>query len=283
MMMTRSICCRLFGGTHTTCVPWQLALQLLKTVRNQKDMIWVGQHFSRDGNDRTDHLYLEAIWQLVSLSVWAIGFLERLMKECLLTADLIDTPANGNEFQPKLEPVDDTDIFTLEGMFFCILHSLWSGSPTSESKRCPDGSPLDSPILLHLTHPFILPNLIGVIMHVNRFYHSLSALTPKGENSQIARDILMDVIDCSGLDLRGIEDILKVLMPDVRSISGELVYPVPLSQALNLHNRRRSKVVTIKMSSGPCSIPIPTKSGTHTAFIYSDRQTAFVYQGCRSR
>lgn len=67
-----------------------------------------------------------------------------------------------------------------------------------------------------------------MIIHVNRFYHSLTVLTPKGENSQIARDILMDVIGCSGLDLRGIEEILKGIMPDVRSIPGKSIYPVPI-------------------------------------------------------
>ena len=71
-------------------------------------------------------------------------------------------------------------------------------------------------------------------MHVNRFYHSLSALAPKGENSQIARDILMDVIGCSGLDLRGIEEILKGAILDVRSIPGKLIYCpyYPLAQSL---------------------------------------------------
>lgn len=77
--------------------------------------------------------------------------------------------------------------------------------------------------MLHLTHPFILTNLVGVIVHVNRFYHSLSALTPKGENSQIARDILMDVISCSGLDLRGIEEILKGAISDARNIPGKSI------------------------------------------------------------
>jgi len=94
-------------------------------------------------------------------------------------------------------------------------------SSTLENERPLLSSPFDSPILLHLTHPWILKNLIGVIMHVNRFYHSLSALTPKGENSQIARDILMDVINYSGLDLRGIEEILRGTMSDVRSIPGK--------------------------------------------------------------
>ncbi|KAH0830757.1 hypothetical protein J3R83DRAFT_2237 [Lanmaoa asiatica] len=177
---------------------------------------------SRDRNDSTKLCsYPEAIWQLVSLSGWAVSFLERLMKECLSAADVTDLTPTANEFQPKLEPVDDTDVLALDGMFLCIIHSSWSGSPTLENKWPPLSSPFDSPILLHLTHPFILPSLIGVITHVNRFYHSLSALTPKGENSQIARDILMDIIGCSGLDLRGIEEVLKGAMPDTRHISGD--------------------------------------------------------------
>ncbi|KAF8559768.1 hypothetical protein OG21DRAFT_1402239 [Imleria badia] len=143
---------------------------------------------------------LEAIWQLVSLSGWAVSFLAKLVEECLFAADLADLTASTNDLQPKLEPVDDTNILSLD-----------------ESKP-PLSSPFDSPILLHLTHPFILTNLIAVITHVNRFYHSLSELTPKGENSKIARDILMDVIGCSGLNLRGIEDILKGVVPDARNI-----------------------------------------------------------------
>lgn len=103
-------------------------------------------------------------------------------------------------------------------------------SPTLETQRPLLSSPFDSPILLHLTHPWILTNLIAVIAHVNRFYHSLSALTPKGENSQIARDILMDVINYSGLDLRGIEEILvKSALPDARSIPGKSYSLFPLS------------------------------------------------------
>lgn len=156
-----------------------------------------------------------------------MGFLERLIKECLFAADLADLPPSENELQPKLEPVDDADILTLEGMLLSTVHAHRHGSPTSESKR-PLSSPFESPILLHLTHPFALTNLTGVIMHVNRFHHSLSALTPKGENSQIARNILMDVIGCSGLDLRGIEEIFKSAIADARSIPGKSICSVAI-------------------------------------------------------
>lgn len=196
------------------------------------DMIWVGQH-SLARYDHTDQFYQEAIWQLVSLSIWAVSFLERLVKECLFVADSTDMTPNVNEFQPKLEPIDDAGIFALDGTLLYVLHVFLGGSLVPESKQLSSSSPLDSPVLLHLVHPFILPNLIGVIIHVNRFYHLLSVLTPKGENSQMARDILMDVIDCSGLDLRGIEEILKGTHPDVRSIPGKLIYLSKFRQSPN--------------------------------------------------
>ncbi|KAG8217710.1 hypothetical protein J3R82DRAFT_5866 [Butyriboletus roseoflavus] len=64
-----------------------------------------------------------------------------------------------NEFQPKLEPVDDANVLALDG-----------------------------------------------------------------ENSQIARDILMDVIGCSGLDLRGIEEILKSALLDAQSLTEQIFH-----------------------------------------------------------
>ena len=67
--------------------------------------------------------YAEAIWQLVSLSGWAVSFLEKLVKECLFAADLADITPSPNELQPKLEPVDDTDVLALDGMFLCIVHA----------------------------------------------------------------------------------------------------------------------------------------------------------------
>lgn len=45
------------------------------------------------------------------------------MKECLSAADLTDLTPNTNEFQPKLEPVEDLDVLTMDGTLLCILHS----------------------------------------------------------------------------------------------------------------------------------------------------------------
>lgn len=52
-----------------------------------------------------------------------MGFLEKLVKECLYAADLADLAPSANEFQPKLEPVDDKDVLALDGKFLCITHA----------------------------------------------------------------------------------------------------------------------------------------------------------------
>jgi hypothetical protein len=148
------------------------------------------------------------------------------MKECLFLADLADPNSAPSEVQPKLEPIDATDPFLTNSAFIFPVHSRRGShtnidSPTPETCRSP--SPFDCPILLHLVHPLTLANLIGLTIHVNRFYHSLNSFTPKGENSQIARDILVDLIGCSGLNFKGLEDIFKGAALDVRSIPGKLM------------------------------------------------------------
>ncbi|KIJ69307.1 hypothetical protein HYDPIDRAFT_185128 [Hydnomerulius pinastri MD-312] len=164
---------------------------------------------------------LEAVWQLVSISGWVVSFLENLVKECLSLADLMDVEPTAKEVQPKAEPVDDTDPFLRDDI-----------------PRARISSPFDSPILLHIVHPLTLTNLVGVTFHVNRFYNSLSSLTAKGENSQIARDILLDLIGCSGLNLKGLEDVFKGALLDLRSIPGDELklslakcHPVPAQHA----------------------------------------------------
>ncbi|KAL4067943.1 hypothetical protein V8B97DRAFT_2021711 [Scleroderma yunnanense] len=144
---------------------------------------------------------LDAVWQLVSLSEWAIYFLEILMKECLTLSDLTDVPSK--DIQLKAEPVDD-DPFLRENLF-----------------RVDVTSPFDKPVLLHLVHPLLLANLIDMTSHVNEFYQSLNSLTAKGENGQIARDALLDVVDCSGLNLEGLESMFRTLLGEVNGISGE--------------------------------------------------------------
>lgn len=64
-------------------------------------------------------------------------------------------------------------------------------------------------MLLHLVHPFALRNLQEAVTHVKRFRDELDPLPPKGENSQIAKDILMDTVDSSGINLTALLSVLE--------------------------------------------------------------------------
>lgn len=76
-------------------------------------------------------------------------------------------------------------------------------------------------MLLHLVQPYALANLTAAIKHVKRFHGCLQALTPKQENAQIAKDVLVDLVDCSGIDLNALESLLTDLVQDAQAISGE--------------------------------------------------------------
>lgn len=85
-------------------------------------------------------------------------------------------------------------------------------------------SPFDKPVLLHLAHPLLLANLIHMISHVNKFYQYLMSQTAKAENAQIARDILLDAVDCSGLNLEGLESVFRTSLGEVSCIPGKWLY-----------------------------------------------------------
>ncbi|OJA14296.1 hypothetical protein AZE42_10485 [Rhizopogon vesiculosus] len=149
---------------------------------------------------------LVAVWQLISLAAWVIDFLEVLMKECVFLADLAEPNPNlslNSNLALKEEPMDD-DPFLRNSM-----------------NQSPRSVPLDAPILLHLVHPLALTNLTAVVFHVNRFHQYLTSMTPKQENSRYARDIMLDLVNSSGLVLKVLEDILSTAIPEASAIPTE--------------------------------------------------------------
>ncbi|KAI6045743.1 hypothetical protein EDC04DRAFT_2634728 [Pisolithus marmoratus] len=148
---------------------------------------------------------LDVVWQLVSLSEWAVAFLENIMKECLLLSDMTDFTSKDTQLKP--EPVDDNPFF-------------------SESVLLTDTiSPFDNPALLHLVHPLLLENLIDMTSHVNQFYQWLNSMTAKAESAQMARDAVLDVVDYSGLNFEALEGIFKNVLKEVRTMPGEQLRP----------------------------------------------------------
>ncbi|KAI6109497.1 hypothetical protein F5141DRAFT_1063741 [Pisolithus sp. B1] len=159
-----------------------------------------------EGYDLVLTLESDVVWQLVSLSEWAVTFLENIMKECLLLSDMTDI-VSKEEIQLKPEPMDDNPF-------------LLQSTTLVDAK-----SPFDNPALLHLVHPLLLANLINMISHVNQFYQWLNSVTAKGESAQMARDALLDVVDYSGLNLEALEDIFKNVLKEVSTMPGEQTRP----------------------------------------------------------
>jgi len=115
------------------------------------------------------------------------------VKECILFSDVSGT-APSHQFSNNL---------------------FGSGSPSSSESKT---RALDSPTLLHLIQPFALTNLHGALGHVKRLRKQLGALSAKGETAQIAKDILIDLVDCSGIDLNALESIFVESMPEAKAL-----------------------------------------------------------------
>ncbi|KAK1235991.1 pseudouridine synthase pus4 [Marasmius sp. AFHP31] len=80
---------------------------------------------------------------------------------------------------------------------------------------------VNRPSLLHLLLPQALQNLIEAATNVKRIREFLGSLTAKQENSQIARDVLIDQVDCSGITLSELLPILGELSEAVKTTSEE--------------------------------------------------------------
>ncbi|KAK7020549.1 hypothetical protein R3P38DRAFT_2970118 [Favolaschia claudopus] len=131
-----------------------------------------------------DGFDLSAVWQLVGLSTWVVNFVEKLLKECILSLDLTGS-SQGHD-----------DLF--------------------DTSSTPQPS-----VLLHLAHPNSLKGLHAAVSSVTRFRNKVGALSASEENSQIAKNVLLDLIDCSGVDLNALEPVLGELLSDVQKFSAE--------------------------------------------------------------
>ncbi|KAL6305250.1 hypothetical protein BKA93DRAFT_845915 [Sparassis latifolia] len=132
---------------------------------------------------------LDAVWHLVGLSSWLIEFTESLLKECVLAGD--DLLSSG---AVKDEP----------------------GNGTSYSK-----STFGPPMFLHLVHPYCLNKLHAALAHVKRFRDHVASLPAGGENAQIAKEVLMDVVDDAGLDLAAFVRVLSEVIQEANHMDAD--------------------------------------------------------------
>ena len=140
----------------------------------------------------------EAIWQLVGLSRWLIDLLERIARQCIYVGDL-DVPTS--------KAVPTAAAYDAEIDAAC--ESLCYPRPSSCSK-------CTASIFVHLLHPFALRNLHEAVGHVRRFRNELDPLPPKGENAQIAKEVLMDTVNSAGIHLDAFFSLLEEIKTAVK-------------------------------------------------------------------
>ncbi|KAJ7774497.1 hypothetical protein DFH07DRAFT_732775 [Mycena maculata] len=140
-----------------------------------------------------DAFDLDAVWQLVGLSTWVVGFVEKLLKECVLASDLTGPRPQG----------DRNDLLRTDFLAY----------PGFETQL--------SSILLHLAHPYALRSLHAALSNVIRFKNKIGSLSASEENSQIAKNVLVDLIDCSGVDLNALEPLLADLLAETKNFGVE--------------------------------------------------------------
>ena len=63
-------------------------------------------------------------------------------------------------------------------------------------------------MFVHLVHPYSLGRIRSILGYIKRFRDHIASLTPTGENAQIAKDVLTDVVDCSGIELDRLNTVL---------------------------------------------------------------------------
>ncbi|KAK0463953.1 uncharacterized protein EV420DRAFT_1264492 [Desarmillaria tabescens] len=137
-------------------------------------------------NDGPD---FRAVWQFIGICGWVVNFIEKVMKEVML-------------INSTSKPSSETDdLFDAE-------------SPVSTDHY-------EVPCLLHIVHPRALVNLKQALSNVRSFRSSLGSITARGENSQIAKDVLVDLVDCSGVDLNALDPLLDEFILKSKDIEVE--------------------------------------------------------------
>ncbi|THH09465.1 hypothetical protein EW145_g1983 [Phellinidium pouzarii] len=152
---------------------------------------------------------INAVWCLTSLCSYFIEILEKLLKECVefagdvsLLESLKSAGGTGEAPQPLASPKTglkyDNNPFT--------------GRPPLKP------SPIDlNCSLTHLIHPYTLDNLYCFLQHVRRFRAYLGAIAKQDEHHQMAKEMLIDIVDSSGIDLEALDRVLSDIRDEVKA------------------------------------------------------------------
>lgn len=83
---------------------------------------------------------------------------------------------------------------------------------------------MNLPILLHLSHPFALQNFISALKHVKAIRMFLGSLPAGGEHAKAAQAVLIDAVDCSGINFGDLVSLLEDNFESARKVERELQF-----------------------------------------------------------
>ncbi|KAI1794605.1 hypothetical protein LXA43DRAFT_1114337, partial [Ganoderma leucocontextum] len=208
---------------------------------------------------------LDAVWQLLGMTGWVIEFVEKLFKECIFVGE-------------RPEPV-----------------------PSTPELASSVGKSLDSPIFLHLVHPYALTRLKTSVEHVKRFHDHVCKLPAKGEESHIAKDVLLDITEGIGIDLHHVGALFAEIVQETKGLDAQDLRrslasccPVPAlkpqirkavdkvlrSKAID---RARLFIKPIELSDGVARLALSEPSVGTQAGSQKDKNTDVVKKGALAR
>jgi hypothetical protein len=88
---------------------------------------------------------------------------------------------------------------------------------------------------------YALKNLHAALNHVKLLRNHLGSLLVGGENAQIARDVLIDLVDCSGVDMNALEPLFADFVRDAKTFACEQDFALVLEHANAPYSGRHSK------------------------------------------
>jgi hypothetical protein len=166
---------------------------------------------------------LDGVWHLVGLCGWFLDTISAILKECVLldnvrkeekTVGVVGSTPTPNQGAPRVADGNkegEYELITLYSIQRLLRRQfgiLKSGLITSSCQ------------MLHILHPFAFSQLQAVLLHVRAFHRLLKSLYPRTESAMLARDVLVDNIDSSGINLDALDAALNEIKDEVRMFAG---------------------------------------------------------------
>lgn len=82
---------------------------------------------------------------------------------------------------------------------------------------------LDAPTLLALVHPYAFKNVCKAVHYVAKLREYVGSLPAGGEKEGTAKKVLVDLVDCSGVDFAALDTLLADCAAELNNLNGEYV------------------------------------------------------------